>query len=226
MGLRVELAQGEAAAGEEPDPSGIGQEPVVTDADEAFWEDVEEEAATELAEGKREGPGSLAAVVLVAKGDGVVIDGHEPMVGDRDAVGVAGQILEHRVGALERGLGIDDPFGATCLLEKAAERRRWAISDEGAVQFKATLREGVPKARHELAPKQPAQHANRQEEPGPARVPTPVLGQTSSRHDAVDVRMMDECLAPGMEDSEEAETGAEMLRVVGDLLKRLGHRPK
>jgi hypothetical protein len=94
------------------------------------------------------------------------------------------------------------------------------------VQFKATLREGVPKARHELAPEQPAQHANRQEEPGRARVPAPVPSQTSSRHDAVDVRMMDERLAPGMEDSEEPETSAEMLRVVGDLLKRLGHRPK
>ena len=52
MGLRVDLAKGEAAAGQETDSTGIGQEPVVTDADEAFWEDVEEEAATELAEGK------------------------------------------------------------------------------------------------------------------------------------------------------------------------------
>ena len=52
MGWRVELAKREAAAGQEAGPTGIGQEPVVTDADEAFWEDVEEEAATELAEGK------------------------------------------------------------------------------------------------------------------------------------------------------------------------------
>ena len=47
-----ELAKGEAAAGQEADPTGIGKEPVVADADEAFWEDVEEEPATELAEGK------------------------------------------------------------------------------------------------------------------------------------------------------------------------------
>jgi hypothetical protein len=43
------------------------------------------------------------------------------MVRDGDAVSVAGQIPEHVVGALEGGLGIDDPFGAACLLEKAVE---------------------------------------------------------------------------------------------------------
>jgi len=36
---------------------------------------------------------------------------------------------------------------------------------------------------------------------------------------------MDERLAPGMEDDEEPEPRTEMLRVQGDLLKRLGHRP-
>jgi len=45
------------------------------------------------------------------------------MVGDRDAVGIAGEILEHLFGRFEWGLGIDDPFGATCLLEKTAKRR-------------------------------------------------------------------------------------------------------
>ena len=45
------------------------------------------------------------------------------MVRDGDAVGVAGEILEHMFGGFEGGLGVDDPIGATCLLEKAAERR-------------------------------------------------------------------------------------------------------
>jgi hypothetical protein len=118
---RVDLAECEAAADQEAGPTSMGQEPIVTDADEALGEDVEEEAPTELAEGKGEGPGSLATVVLVAKGDGLVIDGHEPMVRDGDAVSVAGQILEHMFGRFEGGLGIDHPFGAACLLEKAVE---------------------------------------------------------------------------------------------------------
>jgi len=123
LGERPGLTESGAAAGEKLGPVAVSQKAVVTDADEAFGEDVEEETATELAEGKGEGPGSSATVVLVAKGDGLVIDGQEPMVRDRDAVGVAGQILEHVVGGLEGRLGVDDPLGAQGFLEKAAEGR-------------------------------------------------------------------------------------------------------
>jgi len=49
------------------------------------------------------GPSSLATIVLVAKGDGLVIDEQEPMVRDRDAVGIAGEILEHVFGGWEGG---------------------------------------------------------------------------------------------------------------------------
>jgi hypothetical protein len=102
------LAKGEATAGQEAGPTGIGKEPVVADADEALGEDVEQEATRELAEGEGEGPASSAAVVLVAEGDDLVIDGHEPMVGDGDAVGVAGQIFEHVFRGFEGGLGVSE----------------------------------------------------------------------------------------------------------------------
>ena len=122
-GVGVGLAKGEAAAGQEADLRGMGEESVVADADEAFGEDVEKEAATELAEGKGEGPGPSATIVLVAKGDGLVIDGQEPMVRGGDAVDVASQILEHVLGGLEGRLGVDDPLGAQGFLEKAGEGR-------------------------------------------------------------------------------------------------------
>lgn len=48
----VDLAERDAATGQEAGPTGMGHEPVVADTDEAFGEDVEEEAATELAEGE------------------------------------------------------------------------------------------------------------------------------------------------------------------------------
>jgi hypothetical protein len=51
-GQVLDLAKGEATACQKAGLTGIGQEPVVADADEAFWEDVEEEPATELAEGE------------------------------------------------------------------------------------------------------------------------------------------------------------------------------
>ena len=44
-----------------------------------------------------------------------------------------------------------------------------------------------------------------------------VWGQAPTRHDTMDVRMRLECLSPGMQDGQEAETGAKMLRVGRDL---------
>jgi len=51
-GQVLDLAKGEATAGQKAGSTGIGKEPVVADADEAFGEDVEEEATRELAEGE------------------------------------------------------------------------------------------------------------------------------------------------------------------------------
>ena len=122
-GSLLGLSEREATAREQASSAGVGEKSVMTDAHEALREDVEQEAARELAERKCKGPDSPAAVVLVAEGDGHVIDVEEPMVRDRDAVGVAGKIREHVFGVFERRLGIDDPLGAICLLEKALERR-------------------------------------------------------------------------------------------------------
>ena len=91
------------------------------------------------------------------------------------------------------------------------------------MQLEAALTERLTESGQELAAEQPAQHAHRQEEAGPARSPrASVLAQSTRRHHTVHVRMVDERLAPGMQDGEESEAGTEMLRVVGDLLKRTG----
>jgi len=47
---------------------------------------------------------AVGAVVLVPEGDAVLVEGDQPAVGDGDAVGVARQIGEHRLGSAERGL--------------------------------------------------------------------------------------------------------------------------
>jgi hypothetical protein len=46
------------------------------------------------------------------------------MVGDGDAVGVAGQVVEHMVGSAEGWLGVDDPVLLTELAEEVAEAAR------------------------------------------------------------------------------------------------------
>ena len=115
--LRIlRLAERATAAGEQSRAAAVGEEPIVADTDEALGEDVEQEAASELSEREREGPRSPSAIVLVAESHGLVIDMEQPMVRDRDAVGVAGEIFEHALGSVERRLGVDHPFGAGCLI--------------------------------------------------------------------------------------------------------------
>ena len=48
-------------------------------------------------------------VVLAAEGDLVILEGDEAMVGDGDAMGIAGEIAENMMGTAEGWLGIDDP---------------------------------------------------------------------------------------------------------------------
>jgi hypothetical protein len=56
---------------------------------------------------------ATASVVLPEEEDAFLIERQETMVGDGDAVGVAGQIVENVFCSIEGRLGIDDP-----LLEK------------------------------------------------------------------------------------------------------------
>jgi hypothetical protein len=48
-------------------------------------------------------------IVLPAERNAIVLEGHKTMVGDGDAVGIAGQIVENVFCPAEGGLGVDDP---------------------------------------------------------------------------------------------------------------------
>ena len=103
-------AEQSAAAFERSTPSAVGEESEVADANQAAGQNVKQEAAQELMGGNSHDL-LLAAVGIVspAEGDAIVFEGHEPMVGDGDAMGVAGQVVENMFGAAEGWLGVDDP---------------------------------------------------------------------------------------------------------------------
>jgi hypothetical protein len=50
------------------------------------------------------------SIVSPAERDSIVLKGHEPMVGNGDAMGIASQVVEHMFGAAEWRLGVDDPL--------------------------------------------------------------------------------------------------------------------
>jgi hypothetical protein len=64
-------------------------------------------------------------IVSPAEGEAIVLKGHETMVGDGYAMGVARQVVENMFGTAEGWLGVNDPVLLTELPEEVAEGVRW-----------------------------------------------------------------------------------------------------
>jgi hypothetical protein len=72
----------------------------VTNANQAEGLDMKQETTQELMSGNGHDL-LLAAVSIVspAEGDAIVFEGNEPIVGNGDAMGVSGQVVENMLGA-------------------------------------------------------------------------------------------------------------------------------
>lgn len=158
LGEGLRLTESGPAAGEESGPATVGQKAVVADPDEALGEDMEEEAATELTKGERLGPGPAGSVVLVAEGDGLVVDLLEPVVGDGDAVSIASKVAQNLLGAIEGRLGVHHPFRAPCLVEETAERVGVLAGGKATVELQPSILEGSGKGCQEPAAEEAAEN--------------------------------------------------------------------
>ena len=140
-----------------PDPVEVGRQ------------DMQQEAAHKLLRGQAHRlEAVLLAVVLPAEADAAVLDGQEAVVGDRDAVGVAAEVIEDTGGTVEGRLGIDDPLGLAQGPEVAVEGGGLGERGEGAGQAQAALAEGAFEALEEEGAEAAGEDADRQEEAGPA----------------------------------------------------------
>jgi hypothetical protein len=83
----------------------IGEIAVITDAVEPVRQDMQEKAVDELlgSKGHHLAPGGMAAVDP-AEAHAAGFEREQPAVGDRHAVGVAGEVSQHLPGAGERAL--------------------------------------------------------------------------------------------------------------------------
>src|SRR5215472_14172133 len=87
----------------------------------------------------------------------------------------------------------------------------------------ASLLEGVLQLLQEQPAEQPPQHAHRQEETGATSDPVGTVKRgPAAGNDAMDVRMMLQGLAPGVENHGHAELGAKMPGIGRDGGERLG----
>jgi hypothetical protein len=75
----------------------------------------------------------------------------------------------------------------------------------------------VLESSRELATKDAAENADGQEETGRSSDPSRVIdGKAAGRHDAVDMGMVLEVLSPGVQDAEQSDIGAQVLRVASN----------
>jgi len=87
---------------------GVGEQPVISDPDEAIGQGMHQEAADEFdAFEAHHALLAVSSVVLVGKVDAIVLDRVKPVVGNGRAMGVAPAILEPVLAAAKRRLGED-----------------------------------------------------------------------------------------------------------------------
>jgi hypothetical protein len=205
----------------------------MADADETAWENVHQESTQELGTIEpHDLRSAVVRVVLIEKGDTVVVHCDKSLIGDGDAMRVAGQVFENLLRSAEWSLGIDDPILAYRLCEELLKRgglsQRFATAEE--LQL-AGLKQSFESG-DKLASKDPAQDTHRQEEfLAFAAAPTghpmlPIEGHTACRHDAVDVGMVHQVLAPRMKHTQESNLRSQSPWIAGDLQQRLGRCPK
>ena len=198
----------------------VGEEPDMADAMKAVRHGMQQEPPHEFARRQRHHLGlGVMAVVLPGEADLVVGEPGQPAIGDGDAVGVAAQIGQHLLGPRKRALGIDDPFGAAQSPEASGEGCRFGQRRKraGEAQFAGLERRKQPFGEQRAEPA--GEHPHRQEEPRPTSDPSCLVRrQAATRHDAVQVRVVLQGLAPRVQHGDRADLGTEVTGVGGDLV--------
>jgi hypothetical protein len=144
------------------------------------------------------------------------------MVGDGHPMRIAAEILQNVLGTAKRRLGVDHPF---CVPHGGQILGEGSRPCSGSSALEEMQRPGVKglQLRQEQAAKQPREHAHRQEEARTAGNPAFAVGtQAAARHHAMQMRVMQQILAPGMQNGDEADLGAQVLRIGGDRAQCLG----
>ena len=106
----------------------------MADAHESSGEHVQEETPQELRGGKSHlALLATVGIVLPAKGDALLIEGQQAMIGNGHAMGVAAEIAQYLHGPTEGRLGINDPVVAVQTAHEFCELLRIGQSDGGTV---------------------------------------------------------------------------------------------
>ena len=187
------------------------------DLNEPVRQDVKQEPPDELIGFKRH---NLAFVVIgivsPPEGDLIVFELYEPVIADCYPVGVSAEILQNVLGLLEGFLAVDDPVFLVQIGDQSVKgpRRRKVADCAGVNKF--VLGTELFQIRDKLPPKELRHYFDVDEEVILARFPLPsVKGQPSAGNDAVDMGMVHQVLAPGVQNADKPDHRSKMFRIRG-----------
>ena len=217
-------AEEEAATQERRGSFAVGEETEVADADQASGQNVNQEASQELiCRNRHDLLLASARVILPAEGDAVLLECHQAMVGDGDAVSVASQIVENVLRPTEGRLRIDDPLLGEELAQELLEALGRCKLLKCAMELELVVKQELLESSGELAAEEAAENPDGQEEAWRSGDPSGAIeGKTAGRDHAVHMRMVLQVLSPRMQHAEQANIGPEVLRVASHFEQRCG----
>ncbi len=127
------------------------------------------------------------------------------------------------LGSCKGSLGVNDPLLLSQGVQVATEVLAPAQSLQSREELKPTAIKGLLEQLQEASAEEAGEYPHGQEEPRTASDPAlTVGGESATWYHAVQVRVMYECLSPGMQDSEEADLGPQVLRVGSNRTQGIG----
>jgi hypothetical protein len=197
----------------------VSKEAEVTDAHEAAWEKMQQETTHELIGGQsHDALVVLMSRVTPAEVNLIIVESDESAVGDGDTMSIGAEVAEHMLRPAEGWLGVDDPVMAEESAQPTGEGTWFSQRAEMSVELKLATGEGLLQRGDELAAEDPTEDLDRQEEGSVGTDPVGVVrGETAGSDNTVDVGMMLEALVPGVKNAEEADLGAEVAWITGNL---------
>jgi len=184
-----------------------GEQAVMADLDEAFGEDMEDEASKKLV-----GRESDLVRTACAKGDAVLVEGDEAVIADADTMGVLAEVAKDLLLVAEGRLAVDDPPDTLELVTESPEAVVIGEGGGGPVEVEPPFAVSEAHCIEELSAEELPQGVDRKEVVAGGGDPAlGIRGQTTAGDDAVDVGVKAQVSSPGVKDGGDTEVGAEAL---------------